>query len=59
MKVKQYYGKGDKMEKTEPINWYEVCESIPIDVKKHHWCQNCSENIAIGNLNMCIHNKDL
>ena len=45
--------------KPEPINWYEVCKSVPTNVKKHYWCENCSENIALGELNMCKHNRDL
>lgn len=43
----------------EPINWYEVCESVPTNVKKHYWCNHCTENIKLGTLSMCKHNRDL
>ena len=41
------------------INWYEVCQSVPIGVKKHYWCNNYTENIKLGTLSMCKHNRDL
>jgi len=39
------------------IDWYSVCESIPVNVKRHYWCHNCSEYVDI--FGVCRHDKDL
>ena len=41
------------------IDWYAVCESVPVSIKRHKWCHNCSEIVKLGKgVEFCKHDRD-